>query len=92
MWHRKARAGIERAGQEAYRHARKVVFFVIGATVFVMGVIMLITPGPGILGLLAGLAILAVEFSWARIWLHRLRERIRRIGNRPQKGAGRTGR
>ncbi len=55
--------------------ARKLVVLVIGGTALLLGVIMLVTPGPGIVGILAGLAILATEFMWARTWLKRVKQR-----------------
>ena len=56
------------------RHARRLVVAVIGGTVLLMGVVMLVTPGPGIVTILAGLALLATEFIWARRLLKRARE------------------
>ena len=38
----------------------------IGGTVLVVGVAMLVLPGPGIVVIAAGLAILATEFLWAK--------------------------
>ena len=55
--------------------ARKLVVLVIGGTALLLGVIMLVTPGPGIVGILAGLAILATEFIWARTLLKRIKQR-----------------
>lgn len=34
---------------------------------------MMVTPGPGLLGIVIGLAILATEFAWAQRALHRAR-------------------
>jgi uncharacterized protein (TIGR02611 family) len=34
---------------------------------------MMVTPGPGLVGILVGLAILATEFAWAQRALHRAR-------------------
>lgn len=56
-----------------YRQARRIVILVVGSTVLLIGVAMLITPGPGLLVIIAGLGILAVEFSWARRWLRTVR-------------------
>ena len=55
--------------------ARKLVVLVIGGTALLLGAVMLVTPGPGIVGILAGLAILATEFMWARTFLRRMKER-----------------
>ena len=43
-----------------------------------VGVVMLVTPGPGWLVILLGLGLLAAEFVWAR----RLMDRIKREGGR----------
>ena len=58
-------------GARTLRHGRRVAIFLLGSTVLLIGLLLLILPGPGILVLLAGLAILAVEFAWARRWLRR---------------------
>jgi uncharacterized protein (TIGR02611 family) len=61
------------------RTARKLVVFVIGGAVLLGGVVMLVTPGPGIAGVIAGFAILATEFVWARVLLKRLKQRAKQM-------------
>lgn len=61
-----------------YRLARRIVIGVIGGTVTLIGVALLILPGPAILILPAGLAILGAEFAWARRLLRRFRDTLRR--------------
>lgn len=39
---------------------------IIGFTLLTMGLIMLVTPGPGLLFILFGTSILALEIKWAR--------------------------
>jgi tellurite resistance protein TerC len=56
-----------------YKVAKRVVIGVVGGTVLIMGVIMMVTPGPGIAGILLGLGILGIEFAWARMWLKRIK-------------------
>lgn len=58
-------------GAAALRHTRRVVVTVVGATVLALGGIMLVTPGPGFVVLLAGLSVLGLEFAWARRMLRR---------------------
>ena len=71
--------------------ARKLVVLVIGGTALLLGVVMLVTPGPGIVGIFAGLAILATEFVWARTLLKRVKERaVGLLPGRPDPGATRT--
>jgi len=62
--------------QQLYKAIRRVVVFAVGSTVLLMGVILLFTPGPAFVVIPVGLAILAIEFTWARHWLRRVRELI----------------
>jgi uncharacterized protein (TIGR02611 family) len=57
---------------------RRVFLVIAGFTLLLAGVIMLVTPGPGIAAILLGLGLLAAEFVWAR----RLMDRIKREGGR----------
>ncbi len=38
----------------------------IGAVLLILGLIMMVTPGPGLLFIFFGLSILALELEWAR--------------------------
>lgn len=67
---------IKRAFHITYKLARRIVISVVGATVLVIGVIMIVTPGPALVLIPVGLAILSIEFAFARSWLKRLREAI----------------
>ncbi|MCC7257250.1 MAG: PGPGW domain-containing protein [Gammaproteobacteria bacterium] len=60
-------------GRRGYRLARRIVIALLGGTVILIGVIMLVTPGPALIVIPTGLAILALEFAWARRWLQRLK-------------------
>ena len=44
---------------------RRLVILIIGGIVLLAGIAMLVLPGPGIVVIIAGLAILAKEFTWA---------------------------
>jgi tellurite resistance protein TerC len=57
------------------RQARRLIVFVVGLTLLLCGVVMLVTPGPGLLLILAGLGLLAVEFVWARRLLRKIKAR-----------------
>lgn len=69
---------IRRALHLTYKAARRIVVAVVGVTVVLLGVVMLVTPGPGLVVIPLGLAILSIEFAWARSWLRRVREEISR--------------
>jgi uncharacterized protein (TIGR02611 family) len=47
------------------RNAKRVAVTVLGLIVVLAGVLMLVLPGPGIVTIIAGLAILATEYVWA---------------------------
>ena len=59
------------------QHAKRLVKIVIGFTVLAGGVAMLVLPGPGILTIMAGLAILGAEFLWARRLLDKMKNTAR---------------
>jgi len=62
-------------------YVRKVVIAVIGTTVLLLGLALIILPGPAFVVIPVGLAILASEFAWARWVIRRGRifvERARR--------------
>jgi uncharacterized protein (TIGR02611 family) len=58
------------------RHAWRGVVLVIGLVLVGAGLVMMVTPGPGIAAVLAGLALLATEFAWARKVLAYVRRRF----------------
>ena len=49
---------------------RKGFVLLIGLTVLLAGIVMIVTPGPAIVVIPLGLAILATEFIWAKHLLH----------------------
>lgn len=59
-----------------YKAAKRIVIFAVGATVVIIGIVMIVTPGPAFVVIPLGLAILSIEFAWARRWLQHIRQRI----------------
>ncbi len=59
-----------------YRMARRVIILIVGMTVLVFGVVLIVLPGPAFVVIPIGLAILSIEFAWARRWLRKVRETI----------------
>jgi tellurite resistance protein TerC len=77
-----------------YRTARRITVAVVGGSVVLVGVAMLVLPGPAFVVIPAGLAILAIEFAWARRWLHAVKARAEAMlpGSRGDAaGEGRRG-
>ena len=57
----------------AMKKIKRIVVMVVGGTVLALGVVLIVLPGPAFLVIPAGLAILAIEFAWARRWLRSAR-------------------
>jgi uncharacterized protein (TIGR02611 family) len=52
---------------------KRVIVSVVGATVLLIGIALLVLPGPAFIVIPVGLAILATEYVWARRWLRKAR-------------------
>ncbi len=53
---------------------RRVLRIAAGFALLLLGIVLLIGPGPGWLVILLGLALLAVDFAWARHLLDRMKQ------------------
>jgi len=69
------------------RAARRAGIALIGSTVVLAGLAMLVLPGPGLIVIPAGLAILGLEFAWARHWMKRAREHAESLTRTCRAGA-----
>ena len=63
------------------RPIRKLVVFILGMSVLIIGIAMLLLPGPATVVIPAGLAILATEFVWAQRWLVYLKRRAQEVAD-----------
>ncbi len=85
---------IERVRARRARHQERnrlyrIAFALVGFAVCLAGVVMLVTPGPGILVIIVGLTMLALEFAWAERWLERLVDRAEQAVDQVTKGSPR---
>lgn len=71
-----------RAGLGRGSPGRKVVIAIIGTTVLVIGIVLIVLPGPAFIVIPIGLAILATEFIWARRLVERGRALVNKIRGR----------
>ncbi len=62
-----------------YKLIRRITIFLIGTTVVIIGIIMFVTPGPAIVVIPAGLAILSLEFAWAKHWLKVMQDKTKDV-------------
>ena len=58
---------------ENIKIVRRIIVSVVGATVLLIGIALLVLPGPAFIVIPIGLAILATEYAWARHWLRKVR-------------------
>ncbi len=80
-------------------HIWKIIIAVVGATILLIGLALLIIPGPGWLTIIIGLSILGGEFVWAQRLLRKIKQEARvvertvrkevRLAEREVKKAGR---
>ena len=72
---------------------RWALIMLIGFALLIRGLVMLVTPGPGLLFIFFGLSILALEIKWARELnqqgvqgLEKIAARIKKVFGRKPKG------
>ena len=71
---------------ENIKIVKRVIVSVVGATVLLIGIALLVLPGPAFIVIPVGLAILATEYAWARRWL----KKVRRMASDVVGGRSRT--
>ena len=69
---------------------RWIVAACVGGSLVVVGLILLVLPGPGIPILLLGLLVLATEFAWAEVILHRVKQHGAQAGRMAKDAAQRV--
>lgn len=79
-----------RPSNPALRLAKRLLVAIVGFSVVLAGMVMIVTPGPAIVVVPLGLAILAVEFAWARRWLKKVQaySRVARRRLRKRRARG----
>jgi tellurite resistance protein TerC len=60
------------------KQAKRLIVIVVGFTVLLIGIAMIVLPGPAFIVIPLGLAILASEFVWARRLLNKIKSKISR--------------
>ncbi len=58
------------------KQVKKVIIGIVGVTIIIVGVAMLVLPGPAFIVIPIGLSILATEFVWAKKLLNKIKEKI----------------
>ncbi len=63
------------------RHLKRAVTLLVGGTILLLGIAMIVLPGPALLVIPLGVVILAGEFAWARRLRRRVQELAESLGN-----------
>lgn len=63
------------------QQAKRIFRIVFGFTLLAIGIVMVLTPGPGTLTIILALGVLAAEFVWARRLLDNLKKQTARFRN-----------
>lgn len=69
----------------SFKKLKRLFVAVFGITILLIGIAMIVLPGPAIAVIPIALGILATEFAWARRLLHIVRERIQRSASNSNK-------
>lgn len=76
--------------EDAPPFVRRMTVGIIGGTILLIGIALIVLPGPAFVVIPVGLAILATEFLWARRWLHKAQQVLHRAKQKisPKNKAG----
>lgn len=81
-------SGLWRAFKAAAVPLRKLIIAVIGGTVLLIGIALIVLPGPAFIVIPIGLAILATEFAWAGRMVARAKRMVAKArGRAPEQVA-----
>jgi uncharacterized membrane protein YdbT with pleckstrin-like domain len=74
------------------RSSRRIAVSVVGAVLLLAGLAMLVLPGPGLIVIVLGFAVLGTEYVWAAAALERSKRIATKAGQVARDGAGRVAR
>jgi len=70
---------------KSLRQAKRLIISVFGFTVLFIGIALLVLPGPAIIVIPVGLAILASEYVWARRLLKKVTNKFKTGGSHAEE-------
>jgi uncharacterized protein (TIGR02611 family) len=74
-----------------YRMAKRIAIGIVGGSVLVVGICMIVLPGPAFIVIPVGLGILGIEFAWARIWLKKAKAKAQEVARSLGSKNGKSG-
>ena len=72
------------------RNAKRITVTVVGFMLILLGLAMLVLPGPGLLVIIAGLAVLATQYAWAERALDEAKRRAKSAAAKARRGIRRA--
>ena len=73
------------------RSSKRIAVSIAGGALVAAGLVMLVLPGPGIVVIVIGFAVLGTEYAWAATALARTKDAAERAGRIARDGVGRAG-
>jgi len=64
------------------RNGKRIAITAVGVVLLLVGLAMMVLPGPGVLLIIAGLAVLATEYVWAQRMLNYAKDKAEQAKNR----------
>ncbi len=64
---------------KSINQAKRLIIAIVGFTVLLIGLAMIVLPGPAFIVIPVGIGILAIEFAWARRLLKRVKFKIQNL-------------
>src|SRR5881394_2364528 len=74
------------------RSSKRIAVTIVGGALVAAGLIMLVHPGPGILVIAVGFAVLGTEYAWAAAALERTKRTAEQAGRVAKSGVSRAAR
>lgn len=67
------------------KQIKKVFIGIIGGTIVLIGLVMIVLPGPAFIVIPLGLSILATEFIWAKKMIDKFKEQFEKLKKKNSK-------
>jgi uncharacterized protein (TIGR02611 family) len=67
------------------RNSKRVAITIVGFVLIIGGSLLLVLPGPGMLVIIAGLAVLGTEYMWARRALEMAKQKAREAADKVRR-------
>jgi hypothetical protein len=75
-----------------FRSSKRIAVTLVGGAILLAGLAMMVLPGPGILVIVIGFAILGTEYAWAAAALERTKQAAEKASHMAREGLSTAGR